>query len=90
MRMPKATIKAMQEYAQTLPPSTARAQCYAIANLLLDDESIAERVARGHVNSGHAARAMRLMVDAGCAEEKDKTRNCYGTFIFEDGSQFKP
>lgn len=89
MNMPTKTRKAMQKHALTLNPSPARAQCYAIANYQLDgDETIAQRIQRDHTDSSSHLRAASMMVDAGCASEKQGKKHCYGTFNFEDGSGF--
>ena len=80
----------MEIYAAELPPSSARAQCYIIAGYSLDTgETIAQRIARDHFGRSNAMRAMQLMVDAGCAKMVNAKPGCYGTFIFEDGSEFK-
>ena len=88
MRMPKKTRSCMTDYAVNLPPSAARAQCYTIANYVLNEgQTIASKLAQDHLGDG-SLRAAVLMVSAGCAKE-DKTNakaNCYGTFIFEDES----
>ena len=73
-----------------LPISATRAQlCLAIANYTLDcGETIAERIYREHSNSFSHLRAARLLVDLGCAVEKNETSSFYGKFVFEDGSSF--
>lgn len=90
--MSNETQKKMHDYAQTLPPSSARAQCYTIANYLLnDEETIAQRLDRDHRSSTGALRAAKLMVYAGCAEEvltkHQEERSLFGKFIFEDESE---
>jgi len=85
--MLKFTKEKMTEYAQTLPPSTARAQCYNIANLTCGDKTIAEVMRDDHRVAEGALRAATMMVDAGCAKEVDNEKGCYGTFVFEDGSK---
>lgn len=85
----RAQEKLMCAYAQSLPPSSARAQCYNIANYSLNvGETIADRLLRDHHGAAHAMRAAQLMVEAGCATEvKNKKPHLYGTFIFLDGSE---
>lgn len=79
----------MIEFAQTLDPSCDKAQCYTIANYLLTNETIAERLHRDHASSDGHLRAARLMVYAGCADEKPWQKDChFGVFVFEDGSSF--
>jgi hypothetical protein len=87
MKMPTKTKNTMSSYADRLPLSPARAQCYTIANYDLIDETIAERLLRDHRTRDGALRAAALMRDAGCAEESDARKHCYGTFTFEDGSK---
>ncbi|WP_299496440.1 hypothetical protein [uncultured Shewanella sp.] len=90
MSLSRKTTKALHEYAQTLPPSSARAQCYTIANYsLLPNETIAERFLRDHSGKDHAYRAAKLMVWAGCAKaDVEKMKNFgYAPITFEDGSQ---
>lgn len=91
MRMPAKTRTAMEIYRQTLPPSSARAQCSTIANYELDaGETIAERILRDHRSHSSALRAMSLVVAAGAAiEEPSSQTHCFGTFVFEDGSRSK-
>lgn len=89
MRMPTKTRKAMENYALTIPPCSARAQCYTIANYELNDETIAQRIQRDHSDSDSHLRAASLMVEAGCATEKQGKKHCYGVFTFEDGSEFE-
>ena len=89
MRMPAKTRNLMIKYAHTFKPSSARAQCLAIANYTLNyDETIAERVYRDHSDSSSHLRAAKLLVDAGCAVEENGTESFYGKFVFEDGSSF--
>ena len=90
MKMPAKTRESMIKYAHTLKPSATRAQlCLAIANYTLDcGETIAERIYREHSNSFSHLRAARLLVDLGCAVEKNETSSFYGKFVFEDGSSF--
>lgn len=87
-KMPAKTKRAMQEYAQTLPASSARAQCYTLANYTLWDETIAQRISRDHASLSDAKRAMSLMAKAGCATEKNESDTHYGVFTFEDGSSY--
>jgi len=79
----------MNKFAQTLPPSTARAQCHTIANYHLDrNETIAARIERDHRDSSSHLRVASLVVEAGAATESKGSRGCYGTFTFQDGSTF--
>ena len=84
------TATALNEYALTLPPCSARAQCYTISGYkLVDGETIAHRIARDHCSTGDAMRAMMLVVEAGVATHESENPSCYGVFTFEDGSTFK-
>jgi len=86
--MLKNTKTKMTAYAQTLPPSKARAQCYNIANLELRGKTIAQAMLEDHRTLSGALRASELMVGADCANEVDKEREgYYGTFVYEDGSK---
>lgn len=86
-QFPRSTIKKMHEYAQSLPPSAARAQCYTIACYeFAKDETIADRFIRDHANVSNARRQAQLMVEAGCANETGKVKNYYGKIVFQDGS----
>ena len=77
----------MMEYAAKLPAGTVRAQCYHIAELVYgNSESIADAIRNDHSSRESYLRASQLMVDAGCAEEINAKPNCYGTFVFQDGS----
>lgn len=77
----------MLKYAETLPPSTARAQCIRIANLSIDG-NLAQTIKNDHSSFDGALRAAELMVWAGAAEyiANPEKPNIYGTFTFEDGS----
>ena len=75
MKMSAKTRESMVKYAHTFSPSSARARCLAIANLTRDyDETIAERIYRDHSDSSSHLRDARLLVDAGCAVEENKTK----------------
>ena len=78
----------MVKYAQTLPASHARAQCYNIANWDFDaGETISDRLIRDHSSINGIYRAAQLIHDAGHAEYvPHKKKNYWGTFKFDDGS----
>ncbi|MGR2849165.1 hypothetical protein ABMX62_19160 [Vibrio vulnificus] len=80
--------KKLNAYAQSIEPSSARAQCYQLANLK-GDSSIADAIAQDHYQHASALRAARLVVEAGAAEEINATKYMFGTFVFEDESQLK-
>lgn len=81
-----ASRKRLTAYAQTLPPSQARAQCYQLARLK-GDGSIAQAIKDNHVTMDGALRAASLVVNAGIAKETHaKQLDYYGTFVFEDES----
>ena len=87
--MKTKTKDLMQEYAQTLPASSARVQCYNIANLVIgDNETIANTLMNDHRSQDGHLQSARLMVEAGAATEIVKKAGCYGRFTFEDGSGF--
>jgi hypothetical protein len=87
--MKSTTKKLMLAYAESLPPSTARAQCFHIAGLSLShDQTIADAIFNDHSNVSSVYRAMSLMEAAGAARQFDARSGCYGRFIFEDGSIF--
>ena len=90
--MPLDTRKKLLKHALTLPPSSARAQCNAMAWYeLTDNESIADRMSQNHNCVDGAKRNSLLFVAAGAAKhiktEEQERKNFYGTFIFEDGSK---
>ena len=86
--MKTTTKNKMVAYAKTLPPSTVRAQCHTIANLVIGRHgTIANALDAAHRSTDGAQRAAKLMVEAGCATEKTADPCCFGVFTFEDGSQ---
>lgn len=87
-----ASKNKMLKHAQSLKPSSERAQCLRIANLNVST-TIAEALMNDHASSGHAQRSASLMVEAGCATEckahlkgKSNADHYYGVFTFEDNS----
>ena len=85
--MQKITSDLMIKYAQTLEPSTNRAQCYHIADLTLGKRTIAQALLDDHVTWDHAVRhASTLMIPAGAAK---KVSDDYGDIEFLDKSNFK-
>jgi hypothetical protein len=82
----QSSRKKLTDLAQSLPPSSQRAQCYHLAQLQAG-LSIAETIASDHATDSGALRAARLVVDAGAATEDGATEFSFGTFTFEDGSQ---
>ena len=78
----------LNAYAQSIEPSSSRAQCYQLANLK-GDSSIADAIAQDHYQRASALRVARLAVAAGVAEEFNATEYTFGTFVFEDDSKLK-
>lgn len=87
-KMPAKTKRAIEEYAQTLPASSDRAQCYTLANYTLCDETIAQRIIRDHSSFSDIIRAMSLMAKAKCATKETRNSDRCGLFIFEDDSSY--
>lgn len=86
--MLRDTKEKILAYANTLPPSSARAQCNLMANLTVGShKTIANAITNDHCTISDAKRVCKLMVDAGCAKELNAKENSYGTFVFEDGSK---
>ncbi len=79
----------MMDHAMSLEGGHHRAQCINIANFhLRPGQTIADRLFRDHYDQDGHKRAALLMVEAGCAIEKNGDEHCYGKFTFEDGSIF--
>lgn len=87
-KLSRKTRQKLYEYAESLKPSTLRAQCITIAAYILEeDETIAERFLRDHVSKPHALRQARILVNIKRANEINKRKNYFGTIVFEDGSK---
>lgn len=82
--MLRQTREAMIKHAQTLEPSSERAQCYTISDYIVQhstDKTIASCFTDDHCDLSHAKRHAHLCVEAGCAKKQN------GFIIFEDGSK---
>lgn len=87
-KLPKFTRSKIEEYLESVPPSTERAQLINILNYkLADKETIAERFERDHATVSHAIRNSMLLVLAGCANYYVATDDTVVTIEFEDGSK---
>lgn len=87
MRFSNQSLTKLHDYAMSLEPSANRAQCYTISLYRFEvGETISERFVRDHVDSSSARRHAQLLVEAGCANEIDRTKSKYGKIVFEDGS----
>ena len=79
----------MHHFAQSLPPSNARAQCYTIGSYRLNGMSWAEKLLSDHGGAiYYAYRAAQLMVWAGCATAEN-SKGDMGIITFRDGSKIK-
>lgn len=85
--MPKLTRTKIAEFAESLESSCAKAQCINILNYKLHgNETIAERFCRDHASKIHARRHAQILIEAGCANEINRTKRHFGKVVFEDGS----
>lgn len=86
--LPKHTLACLREAVRTCKSSLEKAQLINTLTFKLNgNESIADRLLRDHVSIGHAKRHAALLLQAGCANEINRRKGLYGTFVFEDGSE---
>lgn len=86
--MNSKTVKALNDYALTLPAGQARAKGFGIAQKIkrLKDHSIADALTSGHASADGALREAAYLVDTGCAVHSERKPGFHGTYTFEDGS----